>query len=207
MASSGDQSTLSLCTDADIGDSMSIDQLPLFQTEFFTNWTSTMRRDFICQSRRALFAENSRAKFEIVIYTVLFVISMFGNSIAFINLLQKSNRKKRINRLVIHLSVADLMVTFFTIPFELGWRFTITWKGGIIGCKVLQILRVFGLYLSSMVLIAISIDRYYAIVHPLKVNYVSERNRRLLIGAWLTSICLSLPQVRRLLSLRGDLRL
>ena len=193
MATHGHSS--SLCTDADIGTSLSIDQLPFFQTEFFANWTSTMRRDFICQSRKALFADNSRAKFEIIIYSVLFTISMIGNVTAFVNLLRKSNRKKRINRLVIHLSVADLMVTFFTIPFELGWRFTITWKGGVVGCKLLQILRMFGLYLSSMVLIAISIDRYYAIVHPLKTNFVSQRNRRLLVGAWLTSICLSLPQV------------
>lgn len=167
----------------------------VFANEFFANWTDEMKREFLFQLRQTKFALSSRAKVEIYIYIFLFVISMIGNLIAFANLLRKENRKKRINRLVIHLSIADLMVTFFTIPFELGWRFTVTWQGGVVGCKLLQILRVFGLYLSSMVLVAISIDRYYAIVHPLRVNYVSQRNKRLLVAAWLTSVLLSLPQV------------
>ncbi|KAI1289263.1 Gonadotropin-releasing hormone II receptor [Halotydeus destructor] len=158
------------------------------------DWTNEMRQEFEFQMRKTLFAVTSRAKVEMYIYSFMFVISVTGNVSAMVNLLSKENRKKRINKLVIHLSIADLMVTFFTIPFEVWWRFTVTWKGGILGCKVLQVLRMFGLYLSSMVLVAISIDRYYAIVHPLRVNYVSERNRRLLAGSWITSLLFSLPQ-------------
>lgn len=174
--------------------------LLVFENEFFANWTLDMKREFMFQLRQTVFALTSRAKVEIYIYSLLFLISVTGNLTAISNLLRKENRKKRINRLVIHLSIADLMVTFFTIPFELGWRFTVTWKGGVVGCKLLQILRVFGLYLSSMVLICISVDRFYAIVHPLRVNYVSQRNRRLLLGAWATSLLLSIPQVSQALS-------
>lgn len=163
--------------------------------DFYANWTKEMKEELLHQLRRTMFALTSRAKAEIYIYSFLFVISVIGNLSAVTNLLKRENRRKRMNRLVIHLSVADLMVTFITIPFEVGWRLTVTWKAGVIGCKVFQFLRVFGLYLSSMVLICISVDRYYAIVHPLRVNYVNQRNRRLLTTAWAVSLFFSIPEV------------
>lgn len=163
--------------------------------DFYANWTKEMKEELLHQLRRTMFALTSRAKAEIYIYSFLFIISVIGNLSAVTNLLKRENRRKRMNRLVLHLSVADLMVTFITIPFEVGWRLTVTWKAGVVGCKIFQFLRVFGLYLSSMVLICISIDRYYAIVHPLRVNYVNQRNRRLLTTAWAVSLFFSIPEV------------
>lgn len=167
----------------------------VFAHDLTANWTNEMKEELLSQLRRTMFALTSRAKAEIYIYSFLFVISVIGNLSAVTNLLKRENRRKRMNRLVIHLSLADLMVTFITIPFEVGWRLTVTWKAGVTGCKVFQFLRVFGLYLSSMVLVCISIDRYYAIVHPLRVNYVNQRNRRLLTTAWAVSIFFSIPEV------------
>lgn len=167
----------------------------VFAHDLTANWTNEMKEELLSQLRRTMFALTSRAKAEIYIYSFLFFISVVGNLSAVTNLLKRENRRKRMNRLVIHLSLADLMVTFITIPFEVGWRLTVTWKAGVTGCKVFQFLRVFGLYLSSMVLVCISIDRYYAIVHPLRVNYVNQRNRRLLTTAWAVSIFFSIPEV------------
>lgn len=175
--------------------SSSTTEMVFAQDDFYANWTKEMKEELLHQLRRTMFALTSRAKAEIYIYSFLFVISVIGNLSAVTNLLKRENRRKRMNRLVIHLSVADLMVTFITIPFEVGWRLTVTWKAGVLGCKVFQFLRVFGLYLSSMVLICISVDRYYAIVHPLRVNYVNQRNRRLLTTAWAVSLFFSIPEV------------
>ena len=55
------------------------------------------------------------------------------------------------------------------IPTEVGWRLTSEWKAGDIGCRSFQFIRVFGLYASSMVLIVISIDRYYAVVQAVHI--------------------------------------
>lgn len=55
--------------------------------------------------------------------------------------------------------------------------------------------RAFGPYLSSMVLVCISIDRYFAVIHPLKVNDAHRRSKIMLTFAWLTSIVCSVPQV------------
>ncbi|CAG2102264.1 unnamed protein product [Medioppia subpectinata] len=137
--------------------------------------------------------ENS-SKRDIIIYSILFIISAAGNISVFTALLRNRNRKLRINLLIFNLAIADLIVTFIMIPLEVGWRITGSWIAGDFACRLLQALRAFGPYLSSMVLVCISFDRYFAIIHPLKVNDAHRRSIIMLTFAWIISIVCSIPQ-------------
>ncbi|XP_064474900.1 adipokinetic hormone/corazonin-related peptide receptor variant I-like isoform X2 [Ornithodoros turicata] len=137
---------------------------------------------------------NTHAMVQVIIYIVLFVVATSGNVPVFISLLGKRHRKSRIKLMIMHLALADLIVTFFMIPLEVIWRLTVQWLAGNAMCKTMQVLRAFGPYLSSMVLVCISLDRYYAILHPLKVNYAQRRGKIMLLTAWITSFVCSLPQ-------------
>lgn len=113
---------------------------------------------------------DDNAKTDIIIYCVMFVVAAAGNLTVFITLCRNRHRKSRVNLMIMHLAAADLMVTLINFPLEVGWRLTTQWLAGNLACKFLQFLRAFGLYLSSLVLVCISLDRYFAIVHPLKVS-------------------------------------
>lgn len=140
------------------------------------------------------------SKRDIIIYCILFVISAAGNITVFTSLLRNPNRKLRINLLIFNLAIADLIVTFIMIPLEVGWRITESWIAGDFACRLLQALRAFGPYLSSMVLVCISLDRYFAIVHPLKVNDAHRRSKIMLTFSWMISIVCSVPQVCSIIS-------
>lgn len=64
--------------------------------------------------------------------------------------------------------------------------------------KFLQFCRAFSLYLSSLVLICLTVDRYYAVLHPLKVVNASKRVKLLLSIAWISAALLAIPQVNHL---------
>ncbi|XP_046744200.1 adipokinetic hormone/corazonin-related peptide receptor variant I-like [Diprion similis] len=96
--------------------------------------------------------------------------------------------------MISHLAVADLLVTFLMIPLEVGWRLTVQWVAGNLACKVFLFLRAFGLYLSSNVLVCVSLDRYFAILHPLKLNDARRRGKIMLIVAWICSLLYAVPQ-------------
>ena len=54
-----------------------------------------------------------------------------------------------------------------------------------------------GLYLSTMMVVVMSVDRYQAIIHPLKRSQAGKRRFNLyILTAWGLSVVISIPQVR-----------
>nr|XP_027201205.1 gonadotropin-releasing hormone II receptor-like [Dermatophagoides pteronyssinus] len=134
------------------------------------------------------------SKIVVIIYSILFIISSIGNTTVFISLIKNRHRKLRINLMILNLTIADLIVTYIMIPLEICWRITNEWLAGDIVCRIMQAFRAFGPYLSSMVLVCISLDRYFAVIHPMKVNDAHRRSKIMLTFAWLISIVCSVPQ-------------
>ena len=46
------------------------------------------------------------------------------------------------------------------MPLEVGWAATVRWMGGDVLCRVMAFFRVFGLFLSSNIIICISFNRF-----------------------------------------------
>lgn len=53
----------------------------------------------------------------------------------------------------------QFQVTFLLMPLEIGWAFTVQWTAGDAMCRIMMFFRTFGLYLSSFILVCISVDR------------------------------------------------
>ncbi|XP_013774644.1 gonadotropin-releasing hormone II receptor-like [Limulus polyphemus] len=163
-----------------------------FTAEFIQNETLNKTNETVGLPEHLLFNEEIAG--EIVAYSLLLVVAAVGNVSVFVTLLRTRQRKSRIKLMILHLTVADLIVTFIMIPLEIGWRITMKWVAGDAACKIMQFLRAFGPYLSSMVLVCISLDRYFAILHPLKVNDAQRRSKIMLTFAWVISVICSIPQ-------------
>jgi hypothetical protein len=105
---------------------------------------------------------------EPILYSIIFVFSSIFNLAVVVYLCCKRNvyRKSTTNRFILHLTIADLMITFLTIPLEVGWKLTVFWKTGNLGCKFFQFLRPIGNYLASFIIIALCIDRYFLTFFP-----------------------------------------
>ena len=134
----------------------------------------------------------------VFIYCILFVTGAVGNLSVFLSVgheLRKTSRRSRIKVLILHLSMADLFVIFFVIPIEVFWRLTIFWYGGDTLCKICQFFRAFGLFLSSNVIICISLDRFYVIISPLKAIGGMRRVKNMLFFAWMAAVLFAAPQV------------
>lgn len=133
---------------------------------------------------------------EILAYSIFFLIGSPANiRVLFILIRRKLYLKSRHHKLLTNLAAADTIVCLIQIPVEIGWRITSDWRGGNIGCKLFYIFRVFGLYTSSMILIIISIDRYYAVSHPFEYSTMGRRIDILIKLSWFASFALSLAQV------------
>ncbi|XP_032514540.1 adipokinetic hormone/corazonin-related peptide receptor variant I-like [Danaus plexippus] len=128
------------------------------------------------------------------VYGVLMMVGAAGNLAVLIALSRTRRRRSRVDLLMTHLAIADVCVTCGVIPLEIGWKYTNAWLVGNLLCKILLVMRAFGLYLSSNVLVCISIDRFFAVLYPLKLSVARKRSRQMLYAAWTVALCCSLPQ-------------
>ncbi|XP_057341367.1 adipokinetic hormone/corazonin-related peptide receptor variant I-like [Microplitis mediator] len=132
----------------------------------------------------------------IVTYSILMVISIAGNTTVLVLIIERrKTNQSRINTMLLHLAIADLLVTLLMMPLEIGWAATVSWRAGDLMCRIMAFFRVFGIYLSSFVLVCISIDRYYAVLKPMQLINIDRREKLMLIGAWIGAVLCSAPQM------------
>lgn len=139
---------------------------------------------------------NDDGVLSVIAYSCLFVIAATGNLTVLITLLRSRTIKSRVNTYIMHLSIADLIVAFIMLPLEIVWNITVSWEAGDAACRILMFFRALGFYLSSFVLVTISLDRYFSIVHPMSIHDAERRGKIMITLAWALSIIASLPQVR-----------
>ncbi len=140
---------------------------------------------------------NNMSLIKTSVLSAMFVVSLIGNTATLIQMYRMRRRRSTINTLILHLATADLVVTFFCFVTDAVWASTIQWYAGNAMCKIIKFLQVFGLYLSSYIVVIVSIDRAYAILDPMSKNKAPKRVRLLIIIAWLLSALFSSPQVGR----------
>ncbi|XP_022067190.1 type-1 angiotensin II receptor [Acanthochromis polyacanthus] len=130
-----------------------------------------------------------------IIYGCNFVIGIIGNSMVVAVIYCYMKLKTVANIFVLNLAVSDLT---FLITLPMWATFTATgyhWPFGGFLCKASAGLATFNLYTSIFFLTALSIDRYLAIVHPVR----SRRFRTLMyaritcVVIWLFAFVLSVP--------------
>lgn len=134
----------------------------------------------------------------VIVLTVMSVLSLVGN-LATIYSITK-NRRKRIGcstvyTLILHLSVADLLVTVFCLTGEAIWSYNVAWLWGNAACKCFKFLQLFSLYLSTFVLVLIGVDRFIAVRYPMKGFNSSKKCSRYVAFTWLLALVLATPQI------------
>ncbi|XP_040205028.1 type-1 angiotensin II receptor [Rana temporaria] len=120
-----------------------------------------------------------------IIYSIIFVVGIFGNSLVVIVIYCYMKMKTVASIFLMNLAIADLC---FVITLPLWAAYTAMryeWPFGSFLCKLASGAITLNLYTSVLLLTCLSIDRYRAIVHPMK-----SRIRRTMMFAKLSCIAI-----------------
>ncbi|XP_040820901.1 neuropeptide S receptor isoform X1 [Ochotona curzoniae] len=129
---------------------------------------------------------------QLITLWVLFVFTIVGNSVVLFST-RRRKRKSRMTFFVTQLAITDSFTGLVNILTDIIWRFTGDFMAPDLVCRVVRYLQVVLLYASTYVLVSLSIDRYHAIVHPMKFLQ-GEKQAKVLIGiAWGLSFLFSIP--------------
>lgn len=112
------------------------------------------------------------AFFEIVIYVMyisILLLALLGNGIVCF-IVQSSPRMRTVtNFFIANLAIGDILMSFFCVPFSFVSTFVLGyWPFGAILCRVVNYSQAVSVLVSAYTLVAISFDRYIAIMWPLR---------------------------------------
>ncbi|KAF6213654.1 hypothetical protein GE061_011376 [Apolygus lucorum] len=97
------------------------------------------------------------------------------------------------NYFLVNLSISDLLMSLLNCIFNFTFMLDSHWPFGAIYCTVNNFVAHVSVAASVFTLVAISLDRYVAIVRPLKHRMSRRKARIALIMIWLSSSVLALP--------------
>ena len=129
-------------------------------------------------------------------YAVIFFIALFGNSFGLYAVLKKTSSTNITNIFIANMAVADLLLTLTVMPFSVAFFFRhMLWFGGIVGnitCKAVFYAIYISISATVLTMMMISLNRFYAIFYPLKLNIFGSP--KVLSGIiWILSFVFMLP--------------
>jgi arginine vasopressin receptor 1B len=136
------------------------------------------------------------AKVEIGILATVLVLATGGNLAVLLILGLQGHKRSRMHLFVLHLALTDLGVALFQVLPQLLWDITYRFQGSDLLCRAVKYLQVLSMFASTYMLLAMTLDRYLAVCHPLRsLQQPSQSTYPLIAAPWLLAAILSLPQV------------
>lgn len=146
--------------------------------------------------------------FRILLYAIIFVCAVVGNSLVIITLVQRRRMRTVTNVFLLNLAVSDLLLGVFCMPTTLVGSILRNFVLGGAMCKLIPYLQAVSVSVSAWTLVSISLERFFAIVRPLESRRWQTRSHayKVILLVWLCSMVTMLPiaVLSQLVPLRGE---
>ena len=131
-------------------------------------------------------------------YCLIFIVSLAGNTVIGFTVYKKKTMRKPINFLIVNMAMSDLLVPLFLIPQDIQWIYIKSWLiGGSLGdvlCKLSNFLPSASFAVSAQSLVLIAVDRFGAVVYPLRSPLISSKLCPFFILAtWIVALAIHTP--------------
>ncbi|XP_055964673.1 vasopressin V2 receptor [Sorex fumeus] len=139
------------------------------------------------------------ARVEVALLATVFVVVTLSNGLVLGALVRRGRRGRwaPMHVFICHLCLADLVVALFQVLPQLAWDATDRFLGPDALCRAIKYLQMVGMYASSYMILAMTVDRHRAICQPMlayRQGGGAHWNRPVLL-AWAFSLLLSIPQL------------
>ena len=135
-----------------------------------------------------------------VTYCLIFIVSLVANSLIVMIVYKTPNLRKPINFFIANMASSDLLYAIFWVPWSLSHLHSNSFLiGGQLGQALCKLLPFFGnvsVVVSTQNLILIAVDRFGAVVFPLRSPLIrSKLCPFFILATWIVSVALNSPDL------------
>lgn len=130
----------------------------------------------------------------ISMYSIIIILSVGGNGIVCYIVFRARRMRTVMNFFIVSLALSDILMAIFCIPFTFLANLVFNyWPFGEVLCPIVTYLQVVTVFLSSFTLVAISLDRYIAIIYPLRRKMTKKQAFIVIASIWVVSFLIPVP--------------
>ena len=132
---------------------------------------------------------------------ILFVFSLLGNSLLAAVIYKRPTLRKPINFLIVNMAMSNILFSLILVPVTLVYLHLNSWAinevvVANITCKVTPYLADVFLLVSVQSLVVIAVDRFVAVVFPLRVSLLTSKRCLLcIVSIWIVSMLVAIPHL------------
>lgn len=124
------------------------------------------------------------------------ILDIIGNSTVIHIVRTRAHMRSTTNLLIANLATADLLMVIVIVFLTKHYFVGFDWFEGTLGhvtCKIMRSLQPLSVIASVLSLTVITVDRFFAIMFPLKSFITIKTAKRLMVAIWILSVTFSIP--------------
>lgn len=127
-------------------------------------------------------------------YALVMAISLFGNLLVCYVVFRHRRLQRSITyTFLVNVALSDLLMTCLNIPFSVSRVLLDHWPFGQFLCSLVPFIQVMSVYVSSLTMAAIAVDRYRVILTPLKRRLRPPHGLVIMAILWILASMAALP--------------
>uniref|UniRef100_A0A2S2NKP8 Neuropeptide Y receptor n=1 Tax=Schizaphis graminum TaxID=13262 RepID=A0A2S2NKP8_SCHGA len=127
-------------------------------------------------------------------YSAVFVVSLVGNGLVCYVVVFSAQMHSVTNLFIMNMAVGDLLMTLFCVPFSFVATLLLQyWPFGSDLCHTVSFAQAVAVLVSAYTLVAISVDRYIAIMWPLKPRASRHQAKYIIALVWTVAVITAFP--------------
>jgi neuropeptide Y receptor len=128
-----------------------------------------------------------------ILYVTIFILGVFGNVLVCYVVGRNRAMQTVTNFFITNLALSDILLCALAVPFTPLYTFLGQWIFGRVLCRLVSCAQGVSVYISTLTLTSIAIDRFFVIIYPFQQRMQLITCLIIIFSIWMFSLIVTLP--------------
>lgn len=128
-----------------------------------------------------------------LLYLSIFILGIVGNVLVCFVVFRNKAMQTVTNLFITNLALSDILLCGLAVPFTPLYTFLQGWIFGMAMCHIVPYAQGVSVYISTLTLTSIAIDRFFVIIYPFHPRMKLSTCFLIIVSIWLVALLITLP--------------